>query len=171
MQLPLRAIPLLALTLALSSIAAGPDPSDLNAKLKSCAYSYTPTGDPCIDKDQRDIWIDGDRILFRERHDYTPYSGGPACRNYAVEREDQAAVADLVPEVVIDSRRKVLWLTLGCNSGKSCVSNVKALRSGKPIENPSPGPTQTKITTALQCKDAAAIAADLKGFIAASQSK
>jgi hypothetical protein len=161
---------------ALGALAAPPDPTELNAKLKACAYRYTPTGDPCIDNDARDIMIEGGRIVFVERHEYTPYTGGPACRNYDVERQDQAALSDLVPEVVADKRRKALWLTLGCNSGRECVDNTKALRSGKPIEREkvSPGPTQTKITTAIQCKDpkeSAALAAELKGFIAASQQK
>jgi len=161
---------------AMASLAAPPDPAPLNAKLKACAYSYTPTGDPCIDKDQREISIQGDRIVFVERHEFTPYTGGPACRNYSVEREDQAAVADLVPDIAIENRRKVPWLTFGCNSGVACVSNVKAARAGKPIdrEKVSPGPMQSRITSAIQCKDAkdsAALAAELKAFIAASPRK
>jgi hypothetical protein len=163
-------------SLSIASFAAPPDATGLNAKLKACTYRYAPTGDPCIDKDERGISIQGDRIVFSERHEYTPYSGGNACRNYTVEREDQAALAELVPDVLLDNRGKVSWLTFGYNSGASCVSNVKALRSGQPIEKDkvTPGPTQSKIVTAIRCKDigeATAIAGELKAFLGASQRK
>ncbi len=157
---------------AVSSFAAPPDPAPLNAKLKACAYSYTPTGVPCTDQDEREISIQGDRIVFVERHVFTPNSGGPACRNYAVERQDEAALVNLVPDIVVESRRKVPWLTFGCNSGAGCVNNVKATREGKPIDREKvvPGPTQSRITTALQCKDpkeSAALAAELKAYLVA----
>ena len=170
-----RAACVLAAMVLLSSQGSGAadaGAADLDARLKACHYGpKSPIGEPCIDRDRRDLSIEGDRLVFRERHQHQPYAGGPACSSDSTERVDSAAVADLSPDVRRETRSEGFWLVFRCRNDEPCIKFVRESRNGFQVKKAPKETEQARILTAFSCNNAEAVALELKQLIESRQPK